>query len=154
MFGLLNIVTRPLGGIISDLIYRNLLPSSATKAIWSKKLLLTTLLLLTGCLQLIIGLLNPHDKATMMGLIAVMALFLESSNGANFSLVPHIHPSANGIISGIVGATGNLGGICFAIVFRYLGTDYGKGIWIIGSVTLGVAVASCWITPVTGTRRS
>jgi NNP family nitrate/nitrite transporter-like MFS transporter len=25
-----------------------------------------------------------------------MAIFLEAGNGANFSLVPHVHPHANG----------------------------------------------------------
>jgi NNP family nitrate/nitrite transporter-like MFS transporter len=45
---------------------------------------------------IIIGQLNPHNLDTMIGLIALFAIFLEAGNGANFALVPHIHPHANG----------------------------------------------------------
>lgn len=44
---------------------------------------------------------------------------MDAGNGANFGLVPHVHPYANGIVSGLVGATGNFGGIIGAIIFRY-----------------------------------
>jgi NNP family nitrate/nitrite transporter-like MFS transporter len=40
--------------------------------------------------------------------------------GANFALVPHVHPHANGIVSGLVGASGNFGGVIFAIIFRFV----------------------------------
>lgn len=43
-----------------------------------------------------IGLLDPHSEGTMFGLIAGMAVFLEAGNGANFALVPHVHPFGNG----------------------------------------------------------
>jgi hypothetical protein len=32
----------------------------------------------------------------MMGLIGGMAFFHEAGNGANFALVPHVHPYSNG----------------------------------------------------------
>jgi MFS transporter, NNP family, nitrate/nitrite transporter len=80
----------------------------------------------------------------MMGLIAGMAIFLESGNGANFALVPHVHPHANGIISGVTGASGNLGGIIFAIIFRYHGSDYAKCFWIIGVISIAMNLAVCW----------
>lgn len=53
-----------------------------------------------------------------------------------------------GIVSGIVGGFGNLGGIIFAIIFRYNGSDYGKSMWIIGAVSLAANLAVCWIPPV------
>jgi NNP family nitrate/nitrite transporter-like MFS transporter len=142
MFGLLNIVFRPLGGVISDLIYRK------THSVWGKKILVHTLAFITGGFLIAIGILDSKNHSTMFGLIAGMAFFLEAGNGANFSLVPHVHPFANGIISGITGAAGNLGGIVFAIIFRYLGTDYGKTIWIIGVMTIGLNLLVCWIPPI------
>jgi hypothetical protein len=45
---------------------------------------------------IVIGKVNSHDQNTMIGLVALMAIFLEAGNGANFSLVPHVHPHANG----------------------------------------------------------
>jgi NNP family nitrate/nitrite transporter-like MFS transporter len=142
MFGLLNIVFRPLGGLVSDIIYRK------THSVWGKKILLHSLAMLTGAFLIAIGVTDSHSKSTMFGLIAGMAFFLEAGNGANFALVPHIHPHANGIVSGITGATGNLGGIIFAILFRYHGKDYGKVFWIIGIMTIAINLAVCWIKPI------
>jgi NNP family nitrate/nitrite transporter-like MFS transporter len=142
MFGLLNVVFRPLGGIASDFLYRR------TKTVWSKKILLHALLIMTGVFQIIIGVTNSKNQSTMFGLIAGMAFFLEAGNGANFSLVPHIHPFANGIISGVTGACGNLGGIVFAIIFRYNMKNYGKSVWIIGVMTIAINLAICWIRPI------
>ncbi|KAF5878402.1 putative nitrate transporter protein [Botrytis fragariae] len=142
MFGLLNIVFRPLGGILSDLLYRK------TGNVWAKKIWLHTLAIFTGAFLIAIGLTDSHNHSTMFGLVAGMGLFLEAGNGANFSLVPHIHPFANGIISGVVGACGNLGGIVFAIIFRYEGKDYAKCFWIIGVFTIAVNVAVSWVKPI------
>lgn len=146
MFGLLNVVCRPAGGIISDFVYRR------TGSVWSKKTWLHFLCLVAGGFQIAIGVLDSKDKATMFGLVAGMAFFLEAGNGANYSLVPHVSPFANGIVSGVTGGIGNMGGIVFAIIFRYSGTDYGKVIWIIGVVTIAVNVAVCWIRPIAKTQ--
>lgn len=142
MFGLLNVAFRPAGGMLSDYLYRK------TGSVWAKKFLVHGLALITGAFLIAIGVLNSHHKSTMMGLVAGMALFLEAGNGAVFSLVPHVHPHANGIVSGITGGVGNLGGIIFAIIFRYNGKDYGKVFWIIGVITLGVHLSLCWIRPI------
>jgi NNP family nitrate/nitrite transporter-like MFS transporter len=91
MFGLLNIITRPLGGFAADTLYRK-----TGGNLWAKKLWINFLGVVTGTILIIIGKLNPHDQNTMFGLIALMAIFLEAGNGANFALVPHIHPHANG----------------------------------------------------------
>ena len=90
MFGLLNIFTRPLGGVSSDLLYRR------TKSVWVKKMFIHFLGLTTGVFLIIIGILNSQTPSVMFGLFAGMACFLEAGNGANFSLVPHVHPHANG----------------------------------------------------------
>lgn len=142
MFGLLNAVFRPAGGLFGDLVYR------CTDKVWSKKLLITFLGVAMGAFLLAIGLSNPSTEAAMFGLIAGLAFFLEASNGANFALVPHVHPFANGIVSGIVGGFGNLGGIVFAIIFRYNGSDYARSMWIIGVISLAANVAVSWIRPV------
>ena len=142
MFGLLNIVFRPMGGLISDAIY------TSTGSLWGKKFLLHGLSIVTGAFEIAIGLTNPKEHSKMFGLIAGMAFFLEAGNGANFSLVPHVHPYANGIVSGCTGGIGNLGGIIFAIIFRYNGTDYSKVFWIIGIITIAINLSLSWIRPI------
>ncbi|KAF2007934.1 MFS general substrate transporter [Amniculicola lignicola CBS 123094] len=142
MFGLLNGVMRPLGGFISDLVYRR------THSVWAKKIVLHIYGLLTGVFLIAIGVTNPHSQTTMFGLVAGLAIFLEGGNGADFGLVPHVHPHANGIVSGFTGAAGNFGGIIFAIIFRYNGKDYAKVFWIIGVITVALNLAVGWIKPI------
>ena len=90
MFGLLNIIFRPIGGMFGDLIYRH------TESVRGKKLLVTFLGVIQGVFELVIGLCNPHHQPTMYGLVAALAFFMEAGNGANFAVVPHVHPFSNG----------------------------------------------------------
>ena len=90
MFGLLNFVNRPIGGLISDAIYR------PRASLWGRKAWLHFLGIFTGVFFCIIGALNPADKATLFGMMVGLAFFMEAGNGANFALVPHVHPSSNG----------------------------------------------------------
>lgn len=149
IFGFLNFVTRPMGGVIADLLYNRF-----GRNLWMKKGWITTCGLLTGALLIVVGRVNPSEKnglniGVMVGIVTVAAIFLEAGNGANFALVPHVHPSANGILSGVTGAGGNLGGVVFAIIFRFMdsGKGYDKGLWIIGVVTIALNLAVCWIPP-------
>lgn len=142
MFGLLNVVTRPLGGIISDILYKR------TNSLWVKKLWNTLLNVLAGVVLIVIGVLDPHHRPTLVGLIALLAIPLEMGNGASFSLVPHVHPHANGTLSGLVGAFGNLGGIVFAIIFRYNGTNYPKVFYISGAIMIGMNLVVAWVRPI------
>lgn len=144
MFGFLNFVTRPLGGVVGDILY-NLFGRS----LWLKKGWILTCGILTGALLILIGQLNPHDESTMYGLIGLMAIFHEAGNGANFALVPHVHPFANGILSGVTGAGGNLGGVVFAIIFRFMdaGTNYAKAFWVIGIIHITLNLSVAWIPP-------
>jgi NNP family nitrate/nitrite transporter-like MFS transporter len=143
MFGLLNVITRPAGGFFGDLIYK-----WTNHSLWAKKFWIHFVGLVSGVLLVIIGKLDPKNLDEMIGLIAVMAVFLEAGNGANFALVPHVHPHANGILSGLVGASGNLGGIIFAIIFRHNGTDYAKTFWIMGIIVIILNTAFVWVRPI------
>jgi NNP family nitrate/nitrite transporter-like MFS transporter len=145
IFGFLNFVTRPLGGMVGDLVY-----NFFGRSLWLKKAWIHVCGLLTGALLILIGLLDPHHLGTMVGLVVLMAVFHEAGNGANFALVPHVYPYANGVLSGLTGAGGNLGGVVFAIIFRFMdnGTNYAKGFWVIGVIHIVLNLAVCWIPPI------
>lgn len=89
--------------------------------------------------------------------MVILATIDEIGNGANFSLVPHCNPKSNGFMvrslcflfvslflipitvcgqTGLVGAMGNLGGVWFALMFRFQPTPFGKTFWIAGTVTI------------------
>lgn len=91
MFGLLNVITRPAGGFFGDLIYK-----WTNHNLWAKKLWIHFVGIMSGIFLIVIGKLDPKNLDEMIGLIALMAIFLEAGNGANFALVPHVHPFANG----------------------------------------------------------
>ena len=90
MFGILNCVFRPIGGFVSDYLYRK------TGTVWSKKIFLHCMAVVQGVFLIAIGATDPNSKSQMFGLVAGLAFFLEGCNGANYSLVPHVHPTANG----------------------------------------------------------
>ncbi|KAK5659874.1 hypothetical protein OQA88_13337 [Cercophora sp. LCS_1] len=145
IFGFLNFVTRPLGGVVGDLLYNGF-----GRSLWLKKIWIHVCGFMTGILLIVIGVLDPHHLPTMIGLISLMAIFHEAGNGANFALVPHVYPYANGILSGLTGAGGNLGGVIFAIIFRFTGGggDYARAFWIIGTMHIALNLIVCWIPPI------
>jgi NNP family nitrate/nitrite transporter-like MFS transporter len=53
-----------------------------------------------------------------------------------------------GILSGIVGAVGNFGGVIFAIIFRYHKTNYAQVFWIIGIIIIALNLAFIWVRPI------
>merc|ERR1711939_492000 len=82
-----------------------------------------------------------------------LAFFMDGANGLNFAYVPHVFPANNGVVSGFTGACGNLGGIIFALVFRFNLTakgaqDYPKAIWIMGAMIIGVNLVLAWVRPI------
>lgn len=149
IFGFLNFVTRPVGGVIADLLY-----NMSGRNLWTKKAWITAAGLLSGALLIVVGQIDPseangRDIGTMVGLVTIAAIFIEAGNGANFALVPHVHPSANGVLSGCTGGGGNLGGVVFAIIFRFInhGNGYATAFWVIGVIHIALNLAVCWIPP-------
>jgi NNP family nitrate/nitrite transporter-like MFS transporter len=148
MFGLLNLVFRPLGGVVADLAYRY------TGSVWSKKILLHIYCTLAGVILITLGLTNPTELYSVVLVIGIaLGAIIAGANGLNFSVVPHVHPQANGIVSGITGAFGNFGGIMFAVVFRFTLNSKGMadtphGMWIIGCIILGIQAVTCWVPPI------
>lgn len=119
-----------------------------TTNLWLKKAWIVSVGIISGAFLIAIGLLDPHSESTMFGLIAGMAFFLEAGNGASFALVPHVHPHANGVVSGTVGAMGNFGGVIFAILFRFHGTNYAESFWIMGIMIICFNLVLAWVPPI------
>lgn len=137
VFGLLNIFTRPFGGYLGDVVYKRY-------GAPGKKYLTLFCGFTQGAVALALGLYvqkkvesgETPSLAVFMVLIVLIAIFNEMGNGANFSLVPHCNPYSNGMMTGIVGAFGNLGGIFFALIFRFQPSPQGKPWWICGIIIM------------------
>jgi NNP family nitrate/nitrite transporter-like MFS transporter len=131
IFGFMNIFARALGGIVSDKVGKK-------HGMRGKGLLLAGVLLLEGC-----GLVLFAQSGTLMVAIISMlsfALFLKMSNGATYGIVPFINEKNVGLVSGIVGAGGNLGGMLFGFLFKSSSFTYVQAFTYIGYTVMVVAV--------------
>ena len=54
--------------------------------------------------------------------MVIFSSFVQAAEGSSFGIVPYIDPPATGSVSGIVGAGGNVGAVCFGLGFRQLET--------------------------------
>ena len=130
VFGFMNLFARALGGIVSDRAGRR----------WGmrgKGWLLAAVLFLEG-----IGLIAFAGAGSFPMAIAFMlsfALFLKMSNGAVYGIVPFINEKNIGLISGVVGAGGNLGGMLFGFLFKSASITYVQAFTCIGIAVIAVS---------------
>jgi NNP family nitrate/nitrite transporter-like MFS transporter len=131
IFGFMNLFARALGGIVSDKVGRKF-------GMRGKGLLLAGVLLLEG-----LGLILFAQAGSLMVAIITMlsfALFLKMSNGATYGIVPFINSKNVGMVSGIVGAGGNLGGMIFGFLFKSQSITYVQAFTYIGFIVIAVSV--------------
>lgn len=129
-FGAMNLFARALGGIVSD-------KTGHKYGLKGKGLLLSGLLTLEG-----LGLILFAQSSTLLIAIITMltfALFLKMSNGATYGIVPFINKNNVGLVSGIVGAGGNLGGMLFGFLFKSSSITYVQAFNYIGYIIIAVA---------------
>jgi NNP family nitrate/nitrite transporter-like MFS transporter len=135
-FAVMNLVSRPAGGVISDLV--------ASRRRW-----LTTLL---GALALGYLVLSRLGGGWPLGvaIAAVLAtsLFAQAGNGAVYAIVPLVKKRVSGQIAGMAGAYGNVGGIAFLTCLLFVPV---QGVFVVmGLASLGAAVATRWLAEPAG----
>lgn len=114
-YGLMNLFARPLGGIVSDLLY-------ARFGLHAKMYWLLATALSQGIVMIGLGVYIDKDKATIggvIGFIVAIAITGFAANGACYSIYGHLRPQNIGAVAGIVGAGGNIGGLLYTLIFKY-----------------------------------
>ncbi len=103
-FAFMNLLARPMGGVFSDRFGRR-----------------GTLLVLFSCLfftYIGMGFLNSSWPLVFAIMLTMLCSFcVQSAEGAVFSIVPLIKRRITGQIAGMVGAYGNVGGVCFLTIY-------------------------------------
>lgn len=130
VFGFMNIFARALGGIVSDRV-------GSRYGMKGKGLLLGAMLLLEGLGILLFAQAGSFGFAIVSMLS--FALFLKMANGATYGIVPFVNEKNVGLVSGIVGAGGNLGGMLFGFLFKSKNITYGDAFMYIGFTVLLVS---------------
>ncbi|MBL8992433.1 MAG: MFS transporter, partial [Spirochaetia bacterium] len=109
LFGLMNLFARALGGFFSDKVNRSF-------GLQGRVLVLA--LFLAGEA---VGLIFFSKSTTLWVAVALMitfAFFLKMANGGTYAVVPFVNKRAVGLVSGIVGAGGNVGAMLFGFMFK------------------------------------
>ncbi|KAK4057708.1 hypothetical protein OIO90_001356 [Microbotryomycetes sp. JL221] len=151
MVGLLNIVSRPFGGLVADVIYRQAIKSNDLRGLRGKQYWLCLLCIVQGVFGVWIGVGNPKSMGTLLGGIAGYAFFMQAANGACYALLPHVNSHVNGLMGGAVGSSGNLGGIVYSIIYRY--TSIPQTLYITGACSIAIGLIVSIIHPVPRKQR-
>lgn len=130
-FGFMNIFARALGGIASDKIGRKY-------GMKGKGFLLAAMLLMEGCGIILFA----HAGSLGMAILSMItfALFLKMANGATYGITPFVNEKNVGMVSGIVGAGGNVGGMLFGFLFKSESITYLEAFQYIGYAVIGVSL--------------
>lgn len=128
-FGIMNLVTRPGGGRLSD-------------ALHSRRRTLVGLLAGSSVGFALMAALRPRwpiGAAVLLGILA--SAFVQAGNGAVFAIVPLVKRRVGGQIAGLVGAYGNIGGVVFLFVLLFVSP---QTFFLVISITAAVVTAVVW----------
>jgi MFS transporter, NNP family, nitrate/nitrite transporter len=130
-FAFMNLVSRPTGGLLSDLLGNRR----------------RTLLVLLWCLGAGYGLMAAIDGAWPLAaaVLATMvcSFFVQAGEGATYAIVPLVKHRVTGQISGIVGAYGNIGALLFLTLLLVAGPT--AFFIVIGLSAFAAAFACRWL---------
>ena len=113
LFGWMNLFARGLGGFFSD-------KANAKYGMRGRLWIQACFLLGEGIMVLIFA--NTKKLGAAIFVMVIFSSFVQAAEGSSFGIVPYIDPPATGSVSGIVGAGGNVGAVCFGLGFRQLET--------------------------------
>jgi len=134
IFGWMNLFARGVGGGISD--WCNKKYGMRGRLWWQ-----TICLVAEGVLVIIFA--NTPKLGAAIAVMVFFSLFVQACEGSSYGIVPYIDPPVTGSISGIIGAGGNTGAVCFGFAFRQL--DYKKAFIVMGITIISTAVLSFFI---------
>jgi MFS transporter, NNP family, nitrate/nitrite transporter len=146
-FAVVNLVARPLGGLLSDTM---------------KNRKRTMLIYMVGITLGFLGMANigqygmvdgqevivPTFNAIWWIVVSVLitvacSMFVQGAEGATFALIPMIKKDMTGQIAGMAGAYGNVGAVIYLVVFSLPGMD-SKMFFYILAAGAAVSFIVCW----------
>ncbi len=130
-FAFMNLVSRPAGGFISDLVR-------------SRKRWLATLMGGLGLGYLAMSTMTgAWPVGAAVALVLVASIFAQAGNGAVYAIVPIVRKQAGGQIAGMAGAYGNIGGIAFLSTLLFVTP---RGFFLIMAGSSAVVLLCCrWL---------
>jgi MFS transporter, NNP family, nitrate/nitrite transporter len=127
IFGWMNLFARGIGGFCSDL-------ANAKAGLRGRLWCQVILLVVEGCLVMVFA-----TTKTLGGAIVVMimfSIFVQAAEGSTYGLVSYVDNTVRGSVAGLVGAGGNIGGACFALLmanYTYRTSFFWMGLVVVAS---------------------
>uniref|UniRef100_A0A7S3PUF4 Major facilitator superfamily (MFS) profile domain-containing protein n=1 Tax=Chaetoceros debilis TaxID=122233 RepID=A0A7S3PUF4_9STRA len=134
IFGWMNLFARGLGGFISDIM--NVRMGMKGRLIWQ-----FVSMLAEGAMLIAFAYVKTLGGA--IGTMVLFSLFVQSTEGSTFSIIPYVCPTATGSVAGIVGAGGNVGGVVFLLMIQQW--SYRQGFRVMAFSVLCCSVFSFFI---------
>lgn len=134
LFGWMNLFARFAGGKLSDTLN---LKYGMRGRLW----LQSTCLLLEGTLIVVFAQIKSLGAA--IAVMCIFSIFVQAAEGAVYGVVPYVSRNVTGASAGIVGAGGNVGGICFSSCFRQL--SYKNAFLVMGGLVMGSSLLNLFV---------
>ena len=122
---MMNLFARTCGGLISDRCAHKWGLSGRVRFLFIA-------LFCEGLLLMLFSQLNTLLLA--IPTLMVLAIFVQMSNGATFSVVPFVNRKALGSVAGIVGAGGNAGAVAWGFLFKTSAFTWPTAFLILGAI--------------------
>lgn len=131
--GLMNLFSRATGGFLSDRAARR----------WflrGRMWVIVLSLLFSGAFLCVMS--SMKDLWSAILLLVIFSIFCQASCGAVYGLVPFVSLEYGGIVSGFIGAGGNLGAMCWGFVHKSFGATNNEdtSYLVIGCLAMGSAL--------------
>jgi NNP family nitrate/nitrite transporter-like MFS transporter len=136
IFGWMNFFARGVGGFCSDKLNSK---AGMRGRLYTQCILLTV----EGIMVLIFA--RTKSLGLAIFILVIFSSMVQAAEGSTYGIVPYVNPPATGSISGIVGAGGNSGAVCFGLCFRQL-PKISTAFNIMGFSILGSAVLTLLIS--------
>ena len=107
-FAFVNLIARPLGGILSDRLS-------------SRKLIMTIYMIGIAIGFLAMGLITSAWPIVLATIITIAcSMFVQGAEGATFGVIPMIKRRITGQIAGMAGAYGNVGAVFYLFLYTFV----------------------------------
>ncbi|GAV61957.1 MFS_1 domain-containing protein [Cephalotus follicularis] len=136
-FGLANVVSRPAGGAISDLVSKRF---GMRGRLWTLFVVQT----LGGVFCILLG--QVGSLGASIVLMIAFSLFCQAACGLTFGVVPFVSRRSLGVINGMTGGGGNVGAVITQLLF-FRGSRYSKerGISLMGVMIICCTLPICLV---------
>mmetsp|Transcript_4573 Transcript_4573/g.13761 ORF Transcript_4573/g.13761 Transcript_4573/m.13761 type:complete len:476 (-) Transcript_4573:136-1563(-) len=137
LFGWMNLFARSSGGIMSDL-------GNKFQGMRGRLIAQSVCLIGEGILLIVFS--KQHKIASAIPALVCFSFFVQATEGTSFGIVPYIAPEGLGGVCAVVGAWGNIGAVCWGMMFKfgYLG-KFDKGYEAMGYIIIASAALSVFM---------